>query len=134
MFISLVAFALKLVLNILTVDKFYQNGLAFSTSIIYTLSFLIGFYFNTGGIKLNEKYFYFNSVLYFLLNSLISLSLAQIILAPIHLSQMISGIMGAAIFSIIYLFNSFLLRDNEFVIIKNTISKLWEQLVLKFEN
>lgn len=134
LYISIAAFLLKLTFNFLFVNHFKHDGLALSTSIVYIISFLIGFYLIDLGKRSSEKIFYLKSLVYFLLNSLTSLLLTHIVFYIIDLQHLYKNILAFIFFIGFYLLYSNLLNDKEYNVVQETISKFLLRLKLKFES
>lgn len=118
---SIAALAVKILLNIILVDEFKQNGLALATSLIYLLLFTIGYYFTNRLLKIRSKYFHFTAIVYFLFNGLISYILTNQLLKIINVNPFLEKFSGIIIFIAVYTANSFLLSDSEFKIIKEAL-------------
>lgn len=121
---SILALAMKIGLNFILVDKLEQNGLALSTSFIYLLLFISGYYFSNKLLKIENKLFHFNSIIYFLLNGLISYILSNQLIKIISFNSIIDQFVAVILFIIFYIINSSLLFDKEFITIKKELLKL----------
>lgn len=132
--ISVLAFIIKLLFNFILVDNLKQDGLALSTSLVYIVSFIIGFYFIKVGINFSERNFYLKSVLYFMFNSIVSLLMTYSILSIMNTQTIFKSILALLLFISIYLSNSYLLHDKEIMIIESTVKRFFSRLKLKFGN
>lgn len=121
LFISVIAIVLKITLNFFFVFNLKQNGLALSTSIIYVLLFLIGFHLANKLLKLKSRLFHINISFYFLLNGIISYLIAKGIILLFNINNIIEQILCVFIFIVVYVFNSFIINDNEYKIVKTAI-------------
>jgi putative peptidoglycan lipid II flippase len=121
MWLSVIAFFLKIVLNIFLVNGLHQNGLALSTTLIYLFLFITAFYFISEKIKIKDKAYHYTSILYFFINGIISLLMVDICLPSLTGGKIINVILQITIFLIIYLFNSFYLNNYEFNIVRDSV-------------
>ncbi len=132
LFISILAFVLKLVFNLIFVKYLFQDGLALSTSLVYIISFIVGFYFINAGLSFSERSFYLKSLIYFFINSLISLVITFLVVNVTPNGNIYQNIFAGLLFVFIYSMNSFLLKDKEFNLIVETVNKFFSRLRLKF--
>ena len=121
MWLSVISFFLKIVLNIILVNGLHQNGLALSTTLIYLFLFITAFYFISEKIKIKDKTYHYTSILYFLINGIISLLIVDICLPSLTGGKIINVILQITCFLIIYLFNSFYLNSYEFNIVRDSV-------------
>jgi putative peptidoglycan lipid II flippase len=122
--ISIVAFALKLLLNILLVKELQQEGLALSTSIIYVFLCISGFFFLIIKNKFLERQSIILALIYFMVNGFIAYSISYLVIANNNLLIIDLKIVVVPVFIFIYMLNSFILNDNEFRIITSTVTKM----------
>ncbi len=123
--ISIIAFFLKIIFNILLVDDLKQNGLALSTSFIYIFLFLTSFYF---GIKKNiseGKYSHINKIIYFIFSGAGSYLIIKILIEILGYNGLISDVIFIISFLIIYCLNSLIINDSEVNIIKRTLFSIF---------
>jgi putative peptidoglycan lipid II flippase len=124
MWLSVAAFVLKVIFNILLVDRYFQNGMAFSTSLIYLFLFVAGYYFlNRLYIKKNV-FIAIYQVLYCLINGFISYLIATMCVSsfgPKH--DFVRILVSLFIFILIYGLNSNIIGDKEVVIISSPLLK-----------
>lgn len=132
LFIAVLAFVLKLIFNFIFVKNLFQDGLALSTSLVYIISFVIGFWFINAGLSFSERSFYLKSLVYFLINSLISFVITFLVISITFQSNVYQNIFTVLLFIFIYVLNSFLLNDKEFKLIVETFNKFLSRLRLKF--
>jgi peptidoglycan biosynthesis protein MviN/MurJ (putative lipid II flippase) len=119
--LSVAAFLLKVFLNFLLVDTFEQNGLALSTSLIYTLLFISGFYLSIRKLGGKGGLLLLGSIMYFVLNGLFSYIIAYLMLVQIVANGNIFFLLHILIFFLLYAINSGFLKDDESLIIKRTV-------------
>ena len=119
--ISIVAFVLKIFLNIWLVKDFQQNGLALSTTITYMFLLLTGYFFGIKKMMSKEYYSPFLSGFYFILNASLSYSCVKVISSLFNLEHNPFSLLGLVLFSILFLANSYYTDDTEFNIIKRTL-------------
>jgi len=119
--ISMIAFVLKIVFNFSFVNTLQQNGLALSTSIVYTFLFLTGSFIVTNVLNIKNKYFHFIDILYFIINATVSYLVSLIILNFYVVQGLYSKITSIVLFLSVYIINSKLLDDKEFELIKNSL-------------
>jgi len=124
--ISVVAFALKLLLNILLVKEFQQNGLALSTSIIYAFLCISSFFFLIIKNKYLERQSIIVALMYFVVNGFIAYLISYLLFANNNLLIIDLKIVVVPVFIFIYILNSFILNDNEFRIIASTVTKIFQ--------
>lgn len=122
MWLSITAFFLKIILNILFVDKYFQDGMAFSTSLIYLFLFIGGYYFlNRLYIKENT-FIAIYQVLYCLINGFISYLVATMCISlfgPEH--DFVRIFASLFMFILLYGLNSNIVGDKEVIIISSPI-------------
>jgi putative peptidoglycan lipid II flippase len=119
--LSVAAFLLKVFFNFLFVDTFEQNGLALSTSLIYTLLFTSGFYLSIRKLGGKGGLLLLGSIMYFVLNGLFSYIIAYLMLVQIVANGNIFFLLHILIFVLLYAINSGFLKDDESLIIKRTV-------------
>ena len=122
--ISIVAVFLKILLSILFVSEFDQNGLALSTTLIYTFLCISSLIFMMTKVSFDKKKFFITDLLYFMVSGLFAYIISFIIVNHIDQHLIDSPIISIVLFIFIYLINSFILNNNEFRIIKNTITNI----------
>jgi putative peptidoglycan lipid II flippase len=129
MWLSIFAFVLKIIFNLCLVNNYVQNGLAFSTSLIYIFLFFSGYYF------LNKVYLKDNSriaglqVLYYLLNGLISYLFTTLLISCFEsLRGLPLIIINIFVFNLIYVCNSYLIGDKEGQLITTPVYALLKKI------
>lgn len=114
MWLSVVAFFIKIIFNIILVDNYKQNGLAFSTSIVYIFLFF-GAYFILKKIYFGKsKFSVFIFSVYYVFNALVALFTSfAIVNVLIGKDSTIKSILEIILFSLVYLFNIYLMKGEE---------------------
>lgn len=124
--ISIIAFSLKILFSLILVEKYSQNGLAISTSLIYLFLFLISITYTTRILRGSYSKSILQQIVYFSLNALLSLLMIQIILLHIVETGLLINILLFMSFISIYVMNSLFLKDYEVLVIKNTIKNFFK--------
>jgi len=119
--ISVIAFLLKIFFNFLLVDNLKQNGLALSTSFIYIFLFFVGLFLVIKQIEMKNKFFHINMIIYFAINGMISYFVSYFAVMLLGKKGIILNALQILIFLFVYLINSNLLKDQEYITIKNTV-------------
>jgi len=110
--IALAGFLIKISLNLGLVNQLKQNGLALSSSISYIFFFAASFLVSLRKIKMKGKDLFYSGFLYSILNALLSYLLVSIInTESLTGSSLLSGLLAIFLFCLIYVFNSYLLKD-----------------------
>jgi putative peptidoglycan lipid II flippase len=129
MWLSIFAFLLKIIFNVIFINKYVQNGLAFSTSLIYIFLFFAGYYL------LNRSYIKDNimiagsQVLYYLFNGIVSYLFTMLITSCFGVFQDLPAlIINLFVFVLIYIFNSYIIGDKEVQIITAPVYTLLKKL------
>ena len=132
MWLSVIAFSIKILLNIILVEKFKQNGLAFSTSMVYIFLFFGSYYLLNKSYFKNNKPSVFRISGYYLFNALISgyvsLVITEIVLKN---NSTVKYILEVTLFTAIYLINIYLLKGGEIEKISRPIFRFYK---LRFPN
>ena len=130
MWLSIFAFLLKIIFNLVLIKNYVQNGLAFSTSLIYIFLFLTGYHFlNKEYIKTSPMIAVYQ-VLYYLFNGLISyLSTILIIsiLGPLH--DLPAILFTIIVFIAIYVAGSYIIKDNEVHVITSPVYSIMKKII-----
>jgi putative peptidoglycan lipid II flippase len=129
MWLSIAAFFLKIILNIIFIDKYFQDGMAFSTSLIYLFLFVAGYYF-LNRLYIKENVFIaIYQVLYCLINGFISYLVATMLVSlfgPEH--DYLKIFVSLFLFILIYGLNSNIIGDKEVVIISSPLYSLMKKI------
>ncbi len=122
--ISVIVFSFKIIFNFIFVDSYKQNGLAISTTLVYFTLYLSGLLvlFYKSGIT-SYKVLIMDCV-YFLINATLSYLIILVIKNIFNGLDSIASILGLLVFVLIYIFNSYILNDEEFSLIKNIFVKI----------
>jgi peptidoglycan biosynthesis protein MviN/MurJ (putative lipid II flippase) len=132
MWLSVISFFLKIILNIILVTDLYQNGLALSTTIIYIFLFITAFYFISEKINIKDKTYNYISILYFLINGILSFIIVDICLSFLPGAKLIYIVLQIMCFLAIYLFNSFFLKNYEYKMLSDSMISIfsnWKQKI-----
>lgn len=123
--ISILVFIIKILLNILLVNKFKQDGLALSTAISYAVLTIACYFLTTRKLKYKITQEVLASSIINLINAIASYLLAVL------LTQLISGVEINSIstlifFCAIYIINIIILQQKEFLILKETFNNYFK--------
>jgi putative peptidoglycan lipid II flippase len=119
--LSLAALLIKIVLNSILVNNYYQNGLAISTSAVFFLLCVSGFIAAGKQLKQKLNYFIFKKIIYNLANALVSLLIITLILDLFNLSSTISFLTKLFLFPLIFISNSKLLESDDYLMARTFI-------------
>ena len=130
--LSLTGFIIKIILNLLIVNTFYQNGLALSTSLVFIILFLSGFYISSKKLKINLNILCFKSIIYSLVNVITAYSITQLLIKLFGTTGLFEFVSEIIIFSIIYIINSYLISSEDLKmateIFKNYLPFSWREV------
>ena len=133
MWLSVISFFLKIILNIILVTDLYQNGLALSTTIIYIFLFITAFYFISEKINIKDKTYNYIPILYFLINGILSFIIVDICLSFLPGAKLIYIVLQIMCFLAIYLFNSFFLKNYEYKMLSDSMISIFSNLKQKIK-
>lgn len=117
--ISAGGFFLKIVLNILLVPVYRQNGLALATSVCYILMSTAAYLIVIKKINFRYTWALIKIMIFDLLNAVISFSVAMVFLKNFMCYSVFSSIIMLSIFLIVFVINSVILKTEEIDILKN---------------
>jgi len=114
MWLSIIAFIFKIIFNISLINNYVQNGMAFSTSLVYIFLFFAGYYsLNRSSIKGNVL-IPGSQIIYYLFNSIISFMITSFLISVDGSRyELIRVLVMLLVFISIYLGNSFIIGDKE---------------------
>jgi putative peptidoglycan lipid II flippase len=129
MWLSVAAFFLKVIFNILLVDRYFQNGMAFATSLIYLFLFIAGYYFLNKLYIKKKVLIAMYQVLYCLMNGFISYLIATMCVSLFGAKHdFVRIFVSLFIFILMYGLNSNILGDKEVILISSPIIKKIKKL------
>ena len=119
LFLTITGIIIKIILNVILVNIYKQNGLAFSTTITYIYFFLGGYFLVKYRIKTNGAYYFLKEFFINALNGFICYLIVDIF----HLSykSIEASIVSIVIFTILFFLNSLIMKQKQFLNIKNAI-------------
>ena len=116
-------FALKVILNFSLVGNYQQEGLAGSTTASYISLSIIGYILVISKLKFKSTKKFFLNIIFYSLNSLIALLIADLFIALFPLEGLYKFILSLMIFSSLYLVNLYLIKPSEYLLIKDVFKK-----------
>ena len=120
LYLSIVAFFIKIFLNYILVFPMKQDGLALSTSFVFFSLFLSSALITNKILKFKVRFFYSKQILFYFINSIISLCFTIMVFYFIPVFGLLKFALSLIIFCAIYLVNSVIIKSEEYLIIKNT--------------
>lgn len=112
--ISVAGFIIKIVLNFLLVDSLYQNGLALSTSIVFILLFLSGFFIAGKNLRQRLNSYCFKKIIYSVTNVIFSYLSVYIVSELLRLDKLNLFTFKVITFLTIYILNSIVIKGEDF--------------------
>lgn len=122
LFLTITGIIIKIILNVILVNIFKQNGLAFSTTITYIYFFLGGYFLVKYRIKTNGANYFLKEFFINTLNGFICYLIVDIF-HPSYKS-IEDSIVSIVIFTILFFLNSIMMKQKQFLNIKNAIYSL----------
>jgi putative peptidoglycan lipid II flippase len=128
MWLSIIAFFLKIILNFSLINNYMQNGMAFSTSLVYIFLFFAGYFsLNRSYIK-GKVLIPFMQIIYYLSNGIISFLITSFLISLIGpIQDLIQVLIALFVFISIYIYNSYVISDNEGYIIISPIYNIFKK-------
>jgi len=124
LYLSTIAFFLKMFLNHILVDSLKQNGLALSTSLVYIFLLFSSSYFSFNLFKMDRASYYFKQFIFTLSKSILALIFIYIVSELIVLPDLLKFLTNFLLFILFYLLSSILIESDDYMIIKNTMASL----------
>lgn len=108
---SIIAFGLKIIFNIILVERFHQNGMALSTSIVYFFLFSFSVIYCLLRLRVIGNFNFFKQLLFYSVNALLSYFVIIELGEVIPVLTMIPCIVKVILFIVLYIVNSYLCDD-----------------------
>ena len=123
LYISIIILVIKIILNILLVAKFKQEGLALSSSICYILLSVSCFLLAVTKLQLKKGLEFLTTILFYSFNGLIAFLILSIIKPFLNYTSLINFVIAISIFSITYILNLTILKPYEYLIFRDILIK-----------
>ncbi len=127
LFLSVIIFMFKIVLNFILVQNFKQNGLAFSTAACYILLSTGGIFLVFKKLKLQKNPSYIYVLIFYLINGAIAYTILIILKPHIELSPILNSVVNILIFCIIYLIGLVIIQPEEYLVFKDSLIKAFNK-------
>ena len=123
LFITAGVFLIKVILNFYLVGNYQQEGLAGSTTACYIILSIIGYILVISKLKLKSTKKFFFNIIFYSLNSLIALLIADMLFSLLSLEGLNRFLLSIIIFSSLYLVNLYFIKPSEYLLIKDVFKK-----------
>lgn len=132
LFISLVVIAVKVILNIILVNEFKQNGLAMATSASLTCFFIFSYIYIMKKIRFRDKYIFVHELLLTLFNGILSYLVSRQVTNLFYpITDTFFELLGITFFVIIYFTNAVILNLKVHVIFSDTLINILKSSSIK---
>jgi putative peptidoglycan lipid II flippase len=115
---------IKVILNAIFIETYLQEGLAYSTSISYSIMFIGGYYWTSARNKFKHKSFYWKDILFYLLNAVLSYLIVHLLFGLIEYESIFTFILRVVLFLGLFVSNLIYLKSSDLEIVNDLARKL----------
>jgi putative peptidoglycan lipid II flippase len=115
---------IKVILNAIFIETYLQEGLAYSTSISYSIMFIGGYYWTFARNKFKHKSFYWKDILFYLLNAVLSYLIVHLLFGLIEYESIFTFILRVVLFVGLFVSNLIYLKSSDLEIVNDLARKL----------